>query len=137
MQVNGGMVERFGGNNNMSDDEIYEYLVANSKIKRTPKAIMTEEEFKNSYSSSMMNEKWKWPQVGDKVRFKSAEGVFYPHFTNVIQFAKDNLKVGETYTIRNCEVYSSWCAVWLEEIEGDHFFHLSMFEWPIKEETNE
>jgi hypothetical protein len=117
----------------MSDDEIYEYLIKSSKIKRTPKAIMTEEEFKNSYSSSMMNEKWKWPQVGDKVRFKSADGFFYPHFTNVIQFAKDNLKVGETYTVRKCEVYSSWCAVWLEEIEGDHFFHLSMFEWPIKD----
>ena len=80
----------------------------------------------------------KWPNVGDKVRFKSADGFFYPHYTNVIQFAKDNLKVGETYTVRNCEVYSSWCAVWLEEKGlSDAFFHLSMFEWPVKEETNE
>jgi len=113
------------------EDKIYEYLVANSKIKRTPKAVMTDNEF---FTYLVDNE---WPQAGDKVRFKSADGWFYPHYTNVIQFAKDNLKVGEIYTVRNCEVYSSWCAVWLEEIEGDHFFHLSMFEWPIKEENNE
>jgi len=111
------------------EDKIYEYLVANSKIKRTPKAIMTEEEFKTKYKYRS----WEWPSVGDKVRFENAKGIFYPHYTNIIQFAKDNLKVGETYTVRNCEVYSSWCAVWLDEIEGDHFFHLSMFEWPIKE----
>ena len=92
---------------------------------------------KEQFKEQCRNRKWEWPEIGDKVRFKSAEGVFYPHFTNVIQFAKDNLKVGEIYTVRKCEVYSSWCAVWLEEIEGDHFFHLSMFGWPIKEETNE
>jgi hypothetical protein len=115
------------------EDKIYEYLVANSKIKRTPKAIMTEEEFKTKYKYRS----WEWPKIGDKVKFKTFLGMFYPYFTNVIQFAKDNLKVGEIYTVRNCEVYSSWCAVWLDEIEGDHFFHLSMFEWPIKEGNNE
>lgn len=95
---------------------------------------MNKEQFQQTYGESRP---WEWPEIGDKVRFQGADGMFYPHYTNVIQFAKDNLKVGEIYTVRNCEVYSSWCAVWLEEIEGDHFFHLSMFEWPIKEETNE
>jgi hypothetical protein len=94
---------------------------------------MSEEEFKTKYKYRS----WEWPQVGDKVRFKGADGMFYPHFINVIQFVKDNLKVGEIYTVRKCEVYSSWCAIWLEEIQGDNLFHLPMFEWPIKEQNNE
>lgn len=90
---------------------------------------MTKQEFTEKY----LNRKWTWPEIGDKVKFTGAEGVFYPHYTNVIQFAKDNLTVENVYTVLNCEVYSSWCAVWLKEIEGEHLFHLSMFEWPIKE----
>jgi hypothetical protein len=97
---------------------------------------MTEQMNKNLEMFKHLQES-KWPNVGDKVKFKNAEGMFYPHFTNVIQFAKDNLKVGEIYTVRKCKVYSSWCAVWLDEIEGDNLFHLPMFEWPLKEETNE
>ncbi len=88
---------------------------------------------KNPMTKEEYPAEWEWPNIGDKVKFKGADGMFYPHHVNVIQFAKDNLEVGKIYTVRNCEVYSSWCAVWLEEIEGDHFFHLSMFEWPIKE----
>ncbi len=81
------------------------------------------------------NKDSKWPCKGHKVKFKGADGKFYPHFVNVIQFAKDNLKVGEIYTVRRCEVYSSWCALWLEGVGlSDAFFHLAMFEWPIKEE---
>ena len=95
---------------------------------------MNEEQFQQRCPT----QKWKWPNIGDKVRFKGADGKFYPHYVNVIQFAKDNLKVGEIYTVRNCEVYSSWCAVWLEgKGLSDAFFHLQMFEWPLKEETNE
>jgi hypothetical protein len=48
------------------EDKIYEYLVANSKIKRTPKAIMTEEEFKTKYKYRS----WEWPKIGDKVKLK-------------------------------------------------------------------
>ena len=96
---------------------------------------MNKEQFKETCGESRP---WEWPEIGDKVRFQGADGMFYPHYTNVIQFAKDNLKVGEIYTVRNCEVYSSWCAVWLEEKGlSDAFFHLQMFEWPLKEETNE
>ena len=86
----------------------------------------------DQFFSLFENKDSKWPCKGHKVKFKGADGMFFPHYTNVIQFAKDNLTVGETYTVRNCEVYSSWRAVWLEEIEGDNLFHLSMFEW-IKE----
>ena len=64
---------------------------------------MTEEQFKERYKYR----NWEWPHIGDKVKFKGADGMFYPHYVNVIQFAKDNLEVGKIYTVRNCEVYSS------------------------------
>ena len=91
---------------------------------------MNEEQFKQKYKK----QKWEWPHIGDKVKFTGADGMFSPHYTNVIQFAKDNLKVGETYTVRNCEIYSSWCAVWLEEFAGDNLFNLGMFEWFIEKQ---
>ena len=94
---------------------------------------MNEEQFKERYKNAKFR-KWEWPHIGDKVKFKGADGWFYPHFVNVIQFAKDNLEVGKVYTVRYCEVYSSWCALRLEGAGlSDTFFHLSMFEWPIKE----
>lgn len=70
-----------------------------------------------------------WPKSGDKVKFLSAEGFFYPHFTNIIDFAQKNLTCGREYTVKKCEVYSSWCGIWLEEVEFDHPFHLTMFDW--------
>lgn len=85
-------------------------------------------------SSLSENKDRKWPCKGHKVKFKGADGRFYPHFVNVVEFAKRNLKIGEIYTVRNCEVYSSWCALRLEGAGlSDAFFHLSMFEWPVKE----
>lgn len=96
---------------------------------------MTQEAFDERYNG---RRKWEWPRAGDKVKFLGADGDFYPHYVNIIRFAKKNLKVGEIYTVRRCEVYSSWCSVWLEEKGlSDPFFHLQMFEWPVKEEKNE
>lgn len=91
---------------------------------------MTKTQHQQTFGDSV---KWEWPEIGDKVRFIGADRKFYPHYINIVKFAKDNLKVGEIYTVQNCEVYSSWCAVWLKE-DGlkDQFFHLQMFEWPIK-----
>jgi hypothetical protein len=63
---------------------------------------MTKEEFNNIIMGR--DKEWEWPRMLDKVKFKSADGRFYPHYTNIIQFAKDNLKVGEIYTVRKCEV---------------------------------
>ena len=70
-----------------------------------------------------------WPKSGDKLKFLTANKNFYPHYISIVDFAKKNLVEGQEYTVRKCEVYSSWCAVWLEEFEGDRYFHLSMFEW--------
>lgn len=76
-----------------------------------------------------------WPQTGDKVKFLTAEGMLYPFFTNIIDFAKKNLISGREYTVKKCEVYSSWCGIWLEEVEFEHPFHKSMFEWTPSEES--
>lgn len=78
----------------------------------------------------------RWPEKGDLVKFKSADGFFYPHFTNVISNAKEKLEPGKCYTVQKCEVYSSWCAVWLDELGEDKMCHLSMFEFPIKNECS-
>jgi len=75
---------------------------------------------------------FKWPEKGDTVKFRTADGFHYPCFTNVIANAKEKLKAGECYIVQKCEVYSSWCAVWLDELGEDKMCHLSMFEYPVK-----
>ncbi|MBV6512546.1 MAG: hypothetical protein FMNOHCHN_02054 [Ignavibacteriaceae bacterium] len=70
-----------------------------------------------------------WPTKGDKLTFLTADGFHYPCFTNIIDFAKNNLSCGREYTVKKCEVCGSWCGVWLEEVEYEYPFHLSMFEW--------
>lgn len=70
------------------------------------------------------------PQSGDKLKFLTANKNFYPHYTNVIEFAKKNLIEGEYYIVREVKEHSSWTAVWLMgEGVSDVPFHLSMFEW--------
>lgn len=70
------------------------------------------------------------PQSGDKLKFLTANKNFYPHYTNVIEFAKNNLVEGQEYTVKSVEEHSSWTEVRLSD-EGltDCPFHLSMFEW--------
>ncbi len=74
--------------------------------------------------------KQNWPKAGDKLTPKAELPKFvYPHFISIVEDAHENLKPDTVYTVRKCEVYSSWCAVWLEEFEGDRKFHLSFFDW--------
>ena len=81
-----------------------------------------------------LNMKTDWPKPGDKLKFKGIPAFVYPHFNNIIERVKNHFKVGEIYTVSKCEVYSSWCAVWLEEYppidENDehNFAHLQFFE---------
>lgn len=75
-----------------------------------------------------------WPKPGDKLKVKDViPEHFYPAFTNIIKDGRDNLHPGEEYTVEKCEIYSSWCAVWLKELpskdEKDRLFHLSFFDW--------
>lgn len=67
-----------------------------------------------------------FPQVGEKLKFKGVPSVYYPMFTNIGKFAKDNLVVGSEYQVSKVEVYSSWCAVWLNGF-GENFFHATFF----------
>jgi len=68
-----------------------------------------------------------FPQVGEKLKFKGVPSMYYPMFTNIGAFAKDNLKKGQEYEVSKVEVYSSWCAVWLKEF-GENYFHATFFE---------
>lgn len=75
-----------------------------------------------------------FPKAGDKLVVKKIfPEFFYPHFRDMVEDAKNNLIPGEIYTVKKCEVYSSWSAVWLEEIQpskdrNDRFFNLTYFE---------
>lgn len=77
----------------------------------------------------------KWPKAGDKLIAKDIlPDWFYPHFTDIVEDGKANIIPGQEYTVKDCEVHSSWCAVWLEELpplpdQSDRFFHLSFFNW--------
>ncbi len=57
----------------------------------------------------------RWPCKGDKI--KAAREIKHHWFCDVIENSK-LLTIGEYYTVKTCEVYSSWCKIEIEEIEG-------------------
>ena len=72
-----------------------------------------------------------FPSVGDKLKFRGVPKMYYPMFTNLKDLAEKNLKVGQVCTVRKVDIYSSWCAVWLEEIPGeDSYLNLMFFDVP-------
>jgi hypothetical protein len=79
--------------------------------------------------------KLKWPKVGDKLKtHQTFPKFFYPHFIDMVKDGNENLEPEKEYTVKRREVYSSWCAVWLEELPStkerpDRFFNLGFFEW--------
>jgi len=69
-----------------------------------------------------------FPSVGDKLKFISVPDMYYPMFTNMKKLAEHNLKPEQICTVRKVSIYSSWCAVWIEEISGDdNFLNLCFF----------
>lgn len=82
---------------------------------------------------SLLTNNKNFPQKGDKLKFIGANKMFYPHFTDMVERGKKDLKIGEIYTVSKVEVYSSWCAVWLEESSQDdkHYYNLGMFDYPV------
>ena len=66
----------------------------------------------------------RFPKAGAKVRYIGTH-VFW--FTDIIANAERELVVGEIYTLKTIELYSSWASVTLEET-GDHEFALGFFE---------
>jgi len=70
--------------------------------------------------------KQRWPAKGDKLVCKKNDLRHW--FTSVvINCAK--LQIGGTYTVKECNVASSWCEILLEEMEGS--FSLSAFDWKV------
>lgn len=69
-----------------------------------------------------------FPKVGDILIFKGVPEIYYPHYACMGNLAKENLIVGQKYQVRNVEIYSSWCAVWLDGFPDDESYNLSFFE---------
>jgi len=66
-----------------------------------------------------------WPKIGSKVKFKGTH-MFW--FKNMVDDAKELLKVDKDYTISDLRLCSSWCTTRLEEFP-DNKFPLSFFEY--------
>ena len=71
----------------------------------------------------MGKKKQRWPNKGDKI--KAAREIKHHWFREVIENSK-KLEIGQWYTVKSCEVYSSWCKIEIEEMEGS--FCRSTFE---------
>lgn len=83
---------------------------------------------------SLLTNTKRFPEKGDELKFTGANKMFYPHFTDMVERGRKNLKLGEIYIVSKVEVYSSWCAVWLEGFpqEDRDYYNLGMFEYPVK-----
>lgn len=56
--------------------------------------------------------------IGDKIKFVGV-GPFW--FNSYINNANENLKIGEIYTVKNIDVFSSWTKVVLNETENKEY----------------
>ena len=68
-----------------------------------------------------------FPKIGDKLAYKGVPEFYYPMFLSMKGHAEKHLTVGEIYTVRKVEVLSSWCCVWLEEVEDDEIYFNRLF----------
>lgn len=77
----------------------------------------------------------KFPNAGDKIVAKEVfPKWFYPHFTSMVKDGLENIVPNKEYTVAKRELYSSWCAVWLEELSDteertDRHFNLGFFNY--------
>jgi hypothetical protein len=62
---------------------------------------------------------------GDKVKFTGTKPFW---FTDMIEDANLNLKIGQIYTIKDRHIHSSWCAITLYEMKDDSQYTLDWFE---------
>jgi hypothetical protein len=70
----------------------------------------------------------EWPQAGDKVIFKGCPAIYYPMFTNMQTFCKENLVVGQEYELAEVNIHSSWVSVRLKGLE-DTFLNWIFFKY--------
>lgn len=71
-----------------------------------------------------------YTQVGEKVIFSGVPKFYYPHFINMRDRAEKLLELNKEYIVKEVRVYSSWCSISLEGLEGEETnFNLSFFTW--------
>lgn len=70
--------------------------------------------------------KQRWPAKGDKLVVIRNNIIHW--YKNIIENCA-KLEIGQTYTVKECNVASSWCEILLEELEGQ--FCLSAFNWKV------
>ena len=68
-----------------------------------------------------------FPNAGGKLIFNGVPSVYYPMFLNMKTEAEQFLVLGQEYTVSKVEIYSSWCAVWLEGVDQKYYFNLGFF----------
>ena len=73
-----------------------------------------------------MNSNLNWPQKGEKL---IATNNKIRHWFKTVNESCAKLEIGQTYTVKECNVASSWCEILLEEMEGS--FSLSAFDWKV------
>lgn len=66
----------------------------------------------------------RFPKAGARIRYIGTHEFW---FTDIIANAESELVVGEIYTLKTIELYSSWASITLEET-GDQEFALGFFE---------
>lgn len=79
-------------------------------------------DYDKNYNGQLLS--GEWPRPGSKLLFRGTRTFW---FTNIVEDAEKNLKLGDIYTLAKISLASSWAAVTLEET-GDIVYTLSFFE---------
>ncbi len=68
-----------------------------------------------------------FPKSGDKLKYLGVPKYYYPCFTDMKTRAESNLVTNKEYIVSKVEIFSSWCAVELEGVEGK--YNLGFFDY--------
>lgn len=72
----------------------------------------------------------RFPKIGDTLIFKEVPKFYYPMYLDMGEKARKELIPGKKYIVSKVEIYSSWCAVWIDDLnEHDDCYNLSFFKW--------
>ena len=120
-----------GIHENPSTVELAEYILKSSYYKKKPLCIEdtgtleckitcddnTEVLATGLFAHELKKTMNEFPKKGQKIKTKDVLPTYiYPNFTCMKEDAKRSLQPDTEYTVAKVEIYSSWCAVWLEEL---------------------
>lgn len=118
----------------ISEGEIVKYLEIREIEKKKKREASSIEGYSNSYETYYGERpNIVFPLPGEPVIYKGHSKFFW--FPKMLKDADELLEIGKKYTIKTISVYSSWCAVTLNEIDKDVTFALGWFK-TIKEIVN-